>query len=231
VRQVTAKETCATEGNGTVGGPSIKTKPVPEQTPPPGAGSPCPDSIFTPQKSESPKPRKKQSAEDRIRQLANERKSLRGELGTVRAQLSETRANLAQVTAEAFAESERKEQAKQERQQTFESALTLARSRLADFDVIVSSLATLPEDLLAEIQENGLGGALFLYFLGSNAAIHHELRTLPFGESRLMIRRHCFGLVQQLAAVEAQAESRAAAQWYRQSSNKLWEAETDGRNP
>jgi vacuolar-type H+-ATPase subunit I/STV1 len=224
-----AKENHATEGNGTVAEPSIKQKSVQRSDPPPGAGSPSPVSSFTLQKSESAKHRK-QSAEQRIQQLAKERKELRAELTAVRTQLSRTRANLAAVTAEAFAESERKEQAKQEREQTFEAALTLARTRLADFDVIVSSLATLPEGLLAEIQENGLGGALFLYFLGSNPAVHHELRTLPFNEARLTIRRICFGLVQQLAAAESQAESRAAANWYRQESNKLWEAGTDVRN-
>jgi hypothetical protein len=152
------------------------------------------------------KEKRRANAEQRIRQLANENRTLRGELETVGA-------NLAQLTAEAFAEETRREQLRAEVEQEFAAGVAEMRRNFPDFDAVLGGPAELPAELLDEIKDNPCG-PLLLYQIGRNPALHHRLSNVRVRVARHEIRRMCVELSK---AQEQRSQQRQAAELYYQS--------------
>jgi hypothetical protein len=156
---------------------------------------------------ELPEARKKKlNAADRIRQLVHENRRLERELETARA-------NLAQLTAEAFADETRRQEQRQELESDFAAGVAEMRRSYSDFDAVLGGLAELPAELLDEIKDNPCG-PLFLYQLGRNPSLHHRLSNVPARVARHEIRRLCLELSK---AQEQRNQQRQEAELFYQS--------------
>jgi hypothetical protein len=159
-----------------------------------------------PELPETRKENRRPKSEQRIRQLIGEKRALERELDSVRA-------NLAQLTAEAFAEETQREQLRAEVEQEFAAGVAEMRRNFPDFDAVLGGPAELPAELLDEIKDNPCG-PLLLYQIGRNPALHYRLSNVPVRVARHEIRRMC---VELWKAQEQRSQQRQAAELYYQS--------------